>query len=143
MKYTHQPTNDSHIDNVFSDTTELKYGVPQGTCAGPVLYTIYGSTLSEVFRKFDLSFMGYADDHTLYASSCLEKEAISWTIATIEGCLKEVKDWIGRNRLMVNDQKTEFIAFGRRHSLVNLSVDPIDVGDKPVGISATVKYLGV
>ena len=78
------------IDNTFSDIMELKYGVPQGSCAGPVLYTMYASTLGEVFKKFDISVMGYADDHALY-SSCLDKETVSSTIANIEVCLKEVK----------------------------------------------------
>ena len=58
------------IDNTFSDIMELIYGVPQGSCAGPVLYTMYASTLCEVFERFDISVMGYADDHALY-SSCL------------------------------------------------------------------------
>ena len=92
------------IDNTFSDIMELKYGVPQGSCAGPVLYTMYASTLGEVFEKFDISVMGYADDHALY-SSCLDKEAVSSTIDNIEVCLKEVKEWMGRNRLMMNEEK--------------------------------------
>ena len=64
------------IDNTFSDIMELKYRVPQGPCAGPVLYTMYASALGEVFEKFDISVMGYADDHALY-SSCPDKETIS------------------------------------------------------------------
>ena len=130
------------IDNTFSDIMELKYGVPQGSCAGPVLYTMYASTLGKVFEKFDISVMGYADDHALY-SSCLDKETVSSTIANIEVCLKEVKEWMGRNRLMMNEEKTEFVAFGRRNILDNLAVESISVGDGPVEVSSAVKYLGV
>ena len=111
------------IDNTFSDIMELKYGVPQGSCAGPVLYNIYASTLSEVFEKFYISVMGYADDYALYSSSCVGKENISSTIANIEVCLKEVKEWMGRNRLTMNEQKTEFVAFGRRNVFANLSFE--------------------
>ena len=99
------------IDNTFSDIMELKYGVPQGSCAGPVLYTMYASTLGEVFEKLDILVMVYADDHALY-SSCLDKETVSSTSANIEVCLKEVKEWMGRNRLMMNEEKTEFVVLG-------------------------------
>ena len=75
------------MDSTFSDIMELKYGVPQGSCAGPVLWTMHASTLGEVFEKFDISVMGYADDHALY-SSCLDNETISSIIANIEVCLK-------------------------------------------------------
>ena len=127
------------IDNTFSDIMELKYGVPQGSCTGPVLYTMYASTLGEVFEKFDISVMGYADDHALY-SSCPDKETISSTIANIEVCLKE---WMGRNRLKMNEEKTEFVACGRRNMLDNLAVKSFSVGDEPVEVSSAVKYLGV
>ena len=116
------------IANNFSDIMELKYGVPQGSCAGPVFYTMYASTLGEVFEKFDISVMGYADEHALY-SSCPDKTTTSITIANIEVCLKEVKEWMGRNRLMMNEEKTEFVAFGRRNMLDNLAFESISVGD--------------
>eukprot|EP00112_Aurelia_sp_Birch-Aquarium-sp1_P010318 Seg2209.5 transcript_id=Seg2209.5/GoldUCD/mRNA.D3Y31 product="putative RNA-directed DNA polymerase from transposon X-element" pseudo=true protein_id=Seg2209.5/GoldUCD/D3Y31 len=131
------------VDNTFSGRVELKYGVPQGSSAGPVLYNMYASTLSEVFKKFDIAVMGYADDHALYSSPCVDKENISSTFANIEVCLKEVKKWMGRNWLMMNEQKTEFVAFGRRNVLANLSFGSISVGDEPVDISSAVKYLGV
>ena len=130
------------IDNTFSDIMELKYGVPQGSCAGPVLYTMYASTLGEVFEKFDVSVMGYADDHALHLS-CLDKETISSTIANIEVCIKKVKEWMGRNRLMMNEKKTEFVAFGWRNTLDNLAVGSIIVGGGPVEVFSSVKYLGV
>ena len=69
---------------------KLTYRVHQGSCAGPVLYT-YASTQAEVFEKFYISVMGYADDLALW-SSCLDKETISATIPDIVVCLKKVKD---------------------------------------------------
>ena len=116
--------------------------MPQGSCAGPVLYTMYPSTLGEVFEKFDISVMGYADDHALY-SCCVDNETVPSTIANIEVCLKAVKEWMGRNRLMKNEEKTEFVAFGRRKTLDNLAVESNSVGGGPVEVSSAVKYLGV
>ena len=124
------------------NTKCLHSRVPQGSCAGPVLYTMYASTLGEVFEKFDISVMGYADDHALY-SSYPDKETVSSTIANIGVCLKEVKEWMGRNRLMMNEEKTEFVAFGRRNMLDNLAVESMSVGDEPVEVSAAVKCRGV
>ena len=131
------------IDNTLSGIMELKYGVPQGSYAGPVLYTMYASTLRKVFEKLEISVMGYADDHALYSPSCFDKETISSTIANIEFCLREVKEWTSRNRLMMNEEKTEFVAFERHNMLDTSAVESISVGDGPVEVSLAVKYLGV
>ena len=45
------------IDNVLSDKSELRFGVPQGSCAGPILYSVYASTLSNVIDN-NISVMG-------------------------------------------------------------------------------------
>lgn len=50
-----------------------------------------------------------ARNYLVLYSSCLDKETISSTIANIEVCLKEVKEWMGRNHLMMNEEKTEFV----------------------------------
>ena len=45
------------INNVLSDKSELRFGVPQGSCAGPILYSVYASTLSNVIDN-NISVMG-------------------------------------------------------------------------------------
>ena len=47
------------------------------------------------------------------------------------------------NRLKMNQEKTEFIAFGSSHTIEQLQVESIRVGNDPVEISSHVKYLDV
>ena len=44
---------------------------------------------------------------------------------------------------MMNEEKTEFVAFGSRNTLDNLAVESISVGGGPVEVSSAVNYLGV
>ena len=39
--------------------------MPQGSCAGPVLYNIYSSTLGKLTHGYLVNLLGYADDKTL------------------------------------------------------------------------------
>ena len=55
------------VNGHFSSNKELALSVPQGSCAGPVLYTAYSSTMSEVVPK-QISIHGYVDDHGLKKS---------------------------------------------------------------------------
>ena len=50
------------VNGHFSSNRELAFSVPQGSCAGLMLYTAYLSTMSEVVQK-QISIHGYADDH--------------------------------------------------------------------------------
>ena len=52
------------IDNVLSKPMDLKCGVPQGSCAGPTLYSVYASTVQHVITE-GTQIHGYADDHAL------------------------------------------------------------------------------
>ena len=87
--------------------------------------------------------MGYADDHALYSTSSTDKESVALTLANIELCLEKVGVWMVENRLKMNQEKTEFIAFGSSHTIEQLQVESIRVGNDPVEISSHVKYLGV
>ena len=50
---------------------DLPFSVPQGSCAGPVLYSAYASTLQEVMNEKDelpkeskpIELHGFVDDH--------------------------------------------------------------------------------
>ena len=48
------------IDNVFSEAGTLKYGVPQGSILGPLLFLLYVNDLPHSLS--DVGFYLYADD---------------------------------------------------------------------------------
>ena len=48
----------------------IDFSVPQGSCAGPVLYSIYASTLRTVIPE-GIDLNGFADDHNVKKHSKL------------------------------------------------------------------------
>ena len=56
------------FNDSYSDSFDLRYGVPQGSCLGPVLFTMYSSKLFEVIETHLPDVLAYADDTQLYLS---------------------------------------------------------------------------
>ena len=56
------------IDQNLSEKFNLQCGVSQGSCLGPLLFTIYASKLFEVIKNYLPQSHAYADDTQLYLS---------------------------------------------------------------------------
>jgi hypothetical protein len=53
-----------NVGSHYSREKDLTFSVPQGSCAGPVLYLAYASTLRKTIHP-TLTLYGYADDHAV------------------------------------------------------------------------------
>ena len=57
-----------HLNSSISEEFVLKYGVPQGSCLGPLLFIIYASEMFSIIENHLTDSHGYADDTQLYCS---------------------------------------------------------------------------
>ena len=129
------------VGSASSDPAILKFGVPQGSVLGPILFTLYTTPLSNIFNTYDISYHLYADDSQLYKGSqlndlCRIKEQN-------EQCIEDVKIWMDSNKLKLNNDKTELIIFKNRHQIKDHINESICINDIEIQPSCKIKNLGV
>ena len=120
------------IDGSLSERFSLECGVPQGSCLGPLLFLIYASKLFRVVEDQLPHAHCYADDTQIYLSfkpiSNISQED---AVRAMECCIEKIRCWLIHDRLLLNDDKTEFIIIGTRQQLKKLQAMNIRwLGDK-------------
>ena len=131
-----------NVGNSYSSKRPLEFSVPQGSCAGPVLYSVYASTMQHVVPT-NIDIHGYADDHALkksFPGSSINDESI--TIQALQTITVDIKEWMDLNRLKMNNDKTEFILIGSRQQLSNTVTSEININGELIKKSRSIKYLG-
>ena len=125
------------FDQKLSENFKLQCGVPQGSCLGPLLFTIYASKLFEVIKNYlpQLQSHAYADESQLYLSfnpelACSQNDAVE----AMEQCIQAIRSWMIKDKLRMNDSKTEFMIIGTRKQLTKVNIDGliITVGESSI-----------
>ena len=120
------------IGNSVSEAVGIPFSVPQGSCAGPVVYDMYSSTLGKLRQGYLVNLLGYADDKTLYNTFNLNSKGDEDSKRhNMENCLSEIAEWTCENRRNLNNKRTAFIVFAsERHkgTSVEIGTDGIKVG---------------
>ena len=49
-------------------------------------------------------------------------------------CIRDLQDWLVRDRLKLNDNKTEFLLIGTRQQLVKVNLSRITVGNEAIEV---------
>lgn len=131
------------INDAVSSKQSLKYGVPQGSVLGPLLFTMYTTPLGNIFSSHPLvSHHIYADDTQVYIG--LSQRDPACALGQLSSCLNSVRSWMDSNLLKLNPDKTELLLFGtrvQRNKLTNFF--PTLLFGENVRPSNTAKNLGV
>ena len=93
--------------SVKSQSKLIKYGVPQGSILGPVLFLLYINDLPNYCNFYGVKSVLYADDSNSQVSAPTNIELKH----KIEQTLPILENWFTSNGLLMNRSKTEIVSF--------------------------------
>ena len=123
---------------------DMAFSIPQGSCAGPVLFLAYTLTFPQVVDG-RLSIYGFADDHNLgcgFIPGTPGNKDELYKITILTNSIKSINSWMNRIRLYMNNAKTEVLMIGSQSQLNNCITTTLDVNGTMVQTSKVIKCQG-
>ena len=104
------------VNNSNSTLQLIKFGVPQGSILGPLLFLIYINDLPNATNFF---IKLYADDTVL----CAQNKNIEALQNEVNAELNKVHKWLASNKLTLNVKKSKYMIITKqKNDLANFSV---------------------
>ena len=120
----------------------IRFGVPQGSVLGPILFNIYIRSLYRTVQTHKFNIHGFADDHQVYKAFDYDNE-YQIMVDEVPKCFDIITRWMMQHFLQLNPGKTEIIVFGTPSCLSKLRINGIFIApDICVRLVSTVKNLG-
>lgn len=96
------------VNDSFSQFVIMDKGVPQGSCLGPLLFSIFINDLPQIC--VDSQILLYADDTVIYSS----KRDINLIQSSLQFDFNIIQRWLSDNGLILNKSKSYSMLFSTR-----------------------------
>ena len=128
------------VGESFSEPTPLRFGVPQGSVLGPILFILYSSGLAGLLEAHGIDYHFYADDTQVY----IQIDSVMDIKDKISSLLRDIKMWMTKRKLKLNDGKTEIIIVkGNLRSDVAAEFGTFELAGAHLHPALSVRNLGV
>ena len=136
-------THSVKVGSTLSHPVALHYGVSQGSVLGPILFSLYTNPISSIIHSHSsINYHFYADDTHLYIA--LSPANFSQAIQKLKNFLNDIQNFMFKNKLKLNPDKTEFILIGLKNNGKQLLPRfPINILGNQVSPAQSVKNLEV
>ena len=124
------------INGHLSNQTSVKYGVPQGSVFGPLLFLIYINNLNLAIMLCKLHH--FAENTNLLHFS----KSVNKLNKYINLDMKNLTDWLNANKISLNVKKTELVIFKHKKKKLECPIR-IKLCRKRLYPSNSIRYLGV
>ena len=129
------------VNGTKSVAATLDCGVPQGSVLGPILFTIYTSSLGTLLHQNQIEYHLYADDSQLYLSCKVHD--LDNTVKRMESCLSLVQSWMSHHYLKMNNDKTEVLLISSKQMARKVVVPSLQIGNEIICPTPSAKCIGV
>ena len=130
------------INGHRSAESSLAQGVPQGSVLGPILFTVYMLPPGKIMRHHELDYHFYADDSQLYLVFQPMQESADAATNKMMNCISDVRSWMGANKLMLNDQESEYMIVTKNGLPDDVKLLDFKIGESVIEPSESLRNLG-
>ena len=109
---------------------------------GLLVFSIYSESICDITRKHGINLHTYADDTQLYLSFDASDD-ISECLNRMEECVGDIREWMMKNMLKLNDEKTEVLVISTPYFTDKLKETNLRVGDASVRANESARNLVV
>lgn len=132
------------IDGNYSELRLTKYGVPQGSSLGPLLFNLYVNDLGML--NLQSKIFQFADDTALVVTH----QTLECATNYLQSDIYKIMSWYEQNYIYVNASKTKLVCFHNPHKKLD-KLKPALLHSKnvqgcscvPLELSVTATYLGL
>lgn len=100
------------VNGYYSKEYEVKFGVPQGSHLGPVLFNIL---INDIADNLKSEYLLYADDMKIYRKIAAEDD-----IRALQQDLDKLYQWCLENKLRLSIDKCAVMMFNRSYGIIFL-----------------------